>query len=413
MSYTLTRKQLLLDLYQAYGDASKHKHHKHYLQRFQQDLDAHLAELCDELYERRYIAKPSKCFVINFPKKREVFAAHFRDRIVHHLYFNYVHQMFERTFIQDAYSCIKQRGTHFGIRRLTKHIRQESHNYRRTCYVLKMDIRGYFMSINRIKLLELCSATLDKMALHKVSKYRAERWCDRVDMSFVKYLTQEIVLLNPVSNCCIVGSESDWEGLPNDKSLFHSLDDCGLPIGNLTSQLFSNVYLNVFDQWMKRTMGIKHYGRYVDDFYVVDSNCERLQSIIPLVREFLKNKLNLTLHEGKLKIVSVKQGVEFLGAFIKPFRQYVSKATLCNMKRKLTQLQQQTTTLFHCMMKCRSERRVLNERFLSHVKASLCSYGGVLSHGNNYHLRHFLFSRIFDFSLLGHWHYNYAKFVSD
>jgi len=108
--YRLTREQLLLDLHQAYYDARRHKRNKPYQQRFERDAERNLETLCDELLQRNYQPEPSTCFVITDPKKREVFAAQFRDRIVHHLYYNYVHEMLERTFIRDSYSCIKQRG---------------------------------------------------------------------------------------------------------------------------------------------------------------------------------------------------------------------------------------------------------------------------------------------------------------
>lgn len=162
-------------------------------------------------------------------------------------YYNYTHEMLERTFIKDTYSCIKKRGTHFGIERLRKHILSESRNYSRKCYVLKMDIRGYFMNINRQKLLEIATNSLNKMAEHKVGKYRKTLWKDIVDMDFVHYLTKEIILLNPINDCRFIGPRSDWDNLPYEKSMFHTPDNCGLPIGNLTSQLYSNVYLNVLE----------------------------------------------------------------------------------------------------------------------------------------------------------------------
>ena len=142
MPYYLTYDQLLLDLHQAYIDARRNKRQKPYQQRFEACAESNLSSLCDELWRRAYSPGPSSCFVITDPKLREVFAAHFRDRIVHHLYFNYTHEMLERTFIADSYSCIKGRGTHYGIKRLERHIQQESQNYMEPCYVLKMDIKG-------------------------------------------------------------------------------------------------------------------------------------------------------------------------------------------------------------------------------------------------------------------------------
>lgn len=313
MSFTLSREQLLADLYQAYYDARRHKRNKPYQLRFEADLERNLNALCDELYNRTYKPYPSTCFIITDPKKREVFAADFRDRIVHHLYYNYTHELYERTFIYDSYSCIRGRGTHFGIRRLEQHIRQESQHYTVPCYVLKMDISGYFMHINRQLLLSICLATLERMSTHRVLKHVQKMWQEVVDMDFVRYLTTEIVLLNPIEDCRLHGSEEEWADLPKSKSLFHSPAGCGLPIGNLTSQLFSNVYLNVLDQYVKRKLRCRHYGRYVDDFYVVSADKEFLLAVAERVKEMLQVRLHLEINDGKTKVLSVWNGVDFLG----------------------------------------------------------------------------------------------------
>lgn len=123
MPYTLTREQLLEDLHVAYIDARRHKRSKPYQQRFEARAESNLEALCDELFSRTYRPRPSSCFIITDPKRREVFAAEFRDRVVHHLYHNYTRELYERTFVHDTYSCIKGRGTHFGISRLEQHIR--------------------------------------------------------------------------------------------------------------------------------------------------------------------------------------------------------------------------------------------------------------------------------------------------
>ncbi len=337
--YTLTKAQLQNDLYKAYFEARKHKRSKPYQIRFEKGLEENISALCEDLWSRTYKPMPSQCFIISDPKKREVFAADFRDRIVHHLYYNYVHEMFERTFIQDSYSCIKHRGTHYGIKRMEMHIRQESQNYTVPCYVLKLDVRGYFMHINRRILLQIAQDSLDKMSRHLISKHGVKKWGEVVDMDFVHYLTSELILLNPIKDCRMIGSPADWEGLPADKSLFNSCEDAGLPIGNLTSQLFSNVYMNVFDQYVKRELRCRHYGRYVDDSYIVSSDMRFLHSIIPKVRNFLLNQLGLYLHEGKLAICDVRQGVGFLGAYIKPGRKYIHNSCIQRMKKKITILE--------------------------------------------------------------------------
>ena len=367
--FRLTRERLLADLRQAYYDARRHKRNKSYQLHFEAHLEENLESLCETLWNRTYQPLPSSCFIITDPKKREVFAADFRDRIIHHLYYNYTHLMYERTFIHDSYSCIKGRGTHYGIKRLEQHIRKESQNYTVPCYVMKMDIRGYFMHIDRKRLLGICLASIDKMASHRVSCHRPEQWQDMVDVDFIKYLTEAIVLLDPAVCCRMKGQQSDWEGLPFDKSLFHSPKGCGLPIGNLTSQLFSNVYLNVLDQFMKRELKCRHYGRYVDDFYVVSADKEWLHSIVPKVKALLSERLGLTFHDGKLKVSSAWHGVEFLGAWLKPHRIIVARNCVGRIDRKLDSLEGESP-----------------EKWC----AALNSYCGILSHWNNFNIRKLL-----------------------
>lgn len=316
------------------------------------------------------------CFIITDPKKREVFAADFRDRIVHHLYYNYTRELYERTFIQDSYSRIPKRGTHYGIGRLQQHIRQVSRNYSRHCYVLKMDIRGYFMHIERELLLEICLASLRKMAKHRVLKHVPQLWQDRVDMSFVEYLTQEIVLLDPICACRVIGGQEDWRDLPHDKSLYNSPIGCGLPIGNLTSQLFSNIYLNVLDQYMKRELHCRHYGRYVDDFYIVSEDKAWLHSLIKPVRLFLNEVLQLTLHDGKVQVYPLQYGVSFLGMYIKPWRMTVARDSIRRMYVKQTVLLRELHAGRIPLMR---------------VATAIASFRGILSHGYNERMRDILY----------------------
>ena len=142
---TLTREQLLIDLYAAWHMARRHKVTKHYVRVFDRHTDRNLQAICDALFTRDYHPEPSSCFIVDRPKKREVFAAQFADRVVHHYYYNQTHRIFERTFIEDSYSCIQGRGTHYGIERLKQHIKTESQNYSRKCWALSLDIRGYFI----------------------------------------------------------------------------------------------------------------------------------------------------------------------------------------------------------------------------------------------------------------------------
>jgi hypothetical protein len=193
-----------------------------------------------------------------------------------------------------------------------------------------------------------------------------------IDIDFVHWLTEIIVMLDPKKDCVITGYRSDWNGLDKNKSLFFSEDGCGLPIGNLTSQLFSNVYLNILDQWMKRELGCRHYGRYVDDFYVVNCDRDWLLSIIPKTDRLLKERLGLDLHHGKLMVCDARRGVEFLGAYIKPFRTYISNSSLQRIRQNVA------TTDCHNREKA---FRTVN------------SYLGLMSHYSSYNIRRELFCK--------------------
>lgn len=384
--YKLTKERLLFDLYIAFFQARRHKAYAPYVRQFEEHLHYNLSQLCDVLWDRTYKPLPSICFIIQDPTIREVYAAAFIDRIVHHLYYFYTHEMYEHTFIYDSYSCIDDKGTSFGIERLYKHIRQESLNYTEECFVLKLDITGYFMHINRKKLLKICNRTIIKMSTRKMHKGSPKTWEEHIDIEFVMYLTHEIVLLDPTVNCIELGTEEEKAMVPHTKRLSESPEDCGLPIGNLTSQLFSNVYLNIFDQFMKRILKCIHYGRYVDDSYVVSCDREFLHFVIKQARTFLKEELGLTLNEGKTKILTVTQGVAFLGAFIKPWRIYTANSTLKKMERKFSTLKNCQDSLL--------------------IRASVNSYLGLMVHTSSYNIRSDFFEK-HDFLL------NYGHFASD
>lgn len=390
--YNITKEQLLFDLYVAFEYACKHKTNKTYIKKFKENLHANLIELRDSLFNRTYKPEQSVCFIVEYPKKREVFAANFRDRIVHHLYFNYTHLLFEQTFIYDTYSCIKNRGTHFGIKRCRKHIIQESANYTNTCYVLKMDIKGYFIHIDRLLLVNIIKNKIDKMSSHKISNKDDRLWSDIIDINFIKYLTDTIALLNPTLNCRFRSSKEAWIGLPLSKSLFSVKEGCGLPIGNLTSQLFSNIYLNELDQYVKRELKCKHYGRYVDDFYIISKDKVFLKSIIPKIENFLLDKLHLEIHKGKTKIVDVKYGVEFLGAFIKPNRIYIANESLKRIKKKIYDINYMNIELDNPIQ-------------------TINSYLGIFSHYKSFKIRKQIFDDIISIKKYGYFNESYTKFI--
>lgn len=375
MVHQVTFDELYTDLYTAYFIAIKGKSNKPYVIEFSRNLDKNIRELAVELFERRYTPRPSTCFIVSHPKKREVFAADFRDRIVHHYIFMKTHILFERTFIADSYSCIEGRGTHYGIERLRYHVESCSANYTKPCYALKMDIKGYFMHIDRQLLSDITQVKLRKMATHP-SNVKGKRWGEVIDMDFLCYLCHEVIMIDPTIDCIIKGSKEDWIGLPPSKSLFaatvHS-KMIGMPIGNLTSQLFSNVLLSVFDDWMKRVMGCKHYGRYVDDFYVISCDKRWLVTLADKAAQFLHDELHLDVNRGKTRIINVRYGVEFLGGYVKPFRTYISNQSLHRMMAQIP---------------------LLRHADPEQAFASVNSYLGVLVHYASYHIRRQIVDRI-------------------
>ena len=313
---------MLSDLYHAYYCARKHKRNTINQLGFEFDLEANIHALYDEVRMRAYKPLPSVAFIVENPVKREVFAANFRDRVIHHLIFNYLNPVLDNRFITDSYSCRTGKGTLFGIRRLQHHIRSCSENHSKPCYVMKMDIEGYFMKMNRTILYNQLERHIAKPHPH---------W-QNIPIDVLKYLIRETIFCDPTDNCKLNTSEHTWTGLPKSKSLFYSPPDCGLPIGNLTSQLFSNVYLHELDCFVKHKLKCKHYGRYVDDFYIVSSSEDPgyYRYLRRTINDFLEEKLQLCLHPRKFYLQHYSKGLPFLGVVVYPYHTVASRRNRSN-----------------------------------------------------------------------------------
>ena len=359
-------KQLLYDLFQAYYDARKNKRSTINALKFEMYYEKNLFELYEEIKNRQYKISRSISFISFDPVQREIFAGDFRDRIIHHLIYNYINSFFERLFIHDSYSCRIGKGTSYGIKRLDHFIRSCSRNYSQDCYILKLDIKGYFMSIDHCILYQEIEKILNRF--RKKSDF---------DVDLILYLIREIICHNPCKNCIIKGKREDWTGLPKSKSLFYTDKNKGLPIGNFTSQLFGNVYMNEFDYFMKHQIGCKYYGRYVDDFVIVHPNKEYLKSIIPLIRKYLQDCFLLELHPNKIYLQHFSKGVGFLGVIIKPHRIYIRHRTKGSFYKKI---QYWNNFLVKRQYKLTKEDL---EEFLS----SMNSYLGIMQHYDTYKLR--------------------------
>ena len=326
-------RKILHDLFDAYYFARKNKRGTSSQLKFEIEYEKRLLELGREITSGSYVISKSSCFISFKPLKREIFAADFRDRIIHHLIFNYINPIFDSSFIDDSYSCRKGKGTLCGIKRLDHFIRSCSQNYKSDCYVLKLDIKGYFMSIDKNILYKKIEEKMNKSKdVNGEVKVKAGYVFDTV---WLLNLISQTIFHDPTKHCVVKGSKENWQGLPKSKSLFGAKLDTGLPIGNLTSQLFGNVYLDDFDHFVKYELGCKYYGRYVDDMVIVHKDKEYLKSIIPTIRQYLKDKLLLDLHPKKIYLQHINNGVLFLGAFIKPYRLYIRNKTKTSFYKKI------------------------------------------------------------------------------
>jgi RNA-directed DNA polymerase len=374
---------VLFDLFQAYFDARKNKRNTINALAFEKHFEASLFELHSEIINRYYEPRKSIYFIVDRPVKREIFAASFRDRVIHHFIFNSISPIFEGLFISDSYSCRKGKGTHCGIRRIDHFIRSCSENYSKDCYILKLDIKGYFMAMNRALLFEKVKSGL----LHDRHEYVR-------NLPLIHYLVEKTIFNDPTKNCTVKGNKADWTGLPKDKSLFHAQPNCGLPIGNLTSQLFGNIYLNEFDHFVKRDLKIRFYGRYVDDFILIHNDKEYLKSLVPVIKTYLLNHLELQLHPQKIYLQHYTKGVKYLGAVIKPHRIYIANRTKGNFYEAIER-----------QNKIARENRPSKEEkegFLS----SMNSYLGIMKHYKTYNAKKRM---IFENLSGGWWNYVYLS----
>ena len=314
----------LEEIFEAYFECRKNKRKTANALAFEADYESRLIELWKDVNSGAYQPGKSIAFIVTEPVQREVFAADFRDRIIHHLIIRKLNPLFEAEFIEDSYSCREGKGVLYGVKRAASFIRDCSQNYQKDCYILKMDIQSFFMSIDKVILFDMLETFI-------VNKYTGQ------DKALVIDLVRKIVFNCPEKNCHIKGKRSNWDGLPPSKSLFTTGKNKGQPIGNLTSQIFANFYLNVFDKFVKEECNIKYYGRYVDDFIIVHEDKQFLLQLKKKLKAYIYAKLHLHLHPRKIYLQHYSKGVKFIGAVIKPHRVYTGNRTKGNLYAKIRQ----------------------------------------------------------------------------
>ncbi len=296
------------ELVQAYFDCRKHKRNSESALAFELNLERNLFDLYTDIKSGTYLPGKSICFVITRPKPREVWAADFRDRIVHHLFYNHVSPRFYASFIADSCACIPERGTLYAVKRLEKKIRSATQNWSKPAFYLKLDLANFFVAI-------------DKNVLHKqlAKKIHEPWWLSLADL---------ILFHDPRQNYELRGEATKLNLVPAHKRLAQQPSHLGLPIGNLSSQFFANVYLNDLDQFIKHKIGAKHYVRYVDDFVLLHESPQWLNAALIEINAFLQVKLNARLNPKKTILQPVDRGVDFVGQVIKPWNRYTRKRTV-------------------------------------------------------------------------------------
>ncbi len=374
----------LAELFGAYYACRANKRNTLNALAFEVDFESHLVDLWRELNSGTYRPGRIVAFIIDKPVKREIFAAAFRDRVVHHLVINKLNPLFEAEFSYDSYASRAGKGTLFAVRRLQRFIQACSANYTRDAYVLTLDIAGFFMHINAQILFDRLQRFID-------SRYVGG------DRALLIEVCRTIVFNRPSENCVVKGHRSDWIGLPAGKSLFGAPPDCGLPIGNLTSQIFANFYLNSFDHFVKHDLGVRFYGRYVDDLVLVHHDRDYLAGLIPVIRAYLHEHLGLQLHPGKTRLRHHGNGVAYLGAFIKPGRVYAGKRTKGNFHAAIAR--------HNAVVADHRPERAEQAAF----RDSLNSYLGFLKHYNTRRLRRAMLGK----HVTGWWRYAYVSGTFD
>lgn len=306
------------NLLEAWREFSRGKRKRKDVQEFESRLMDNILTLHRELSMKRYQHSSYQAFNISDPKPRNIHKATVRDRLVHHALYRILYPFFDRTFIADSYSCREGKGTHKAIERFRTFARKVGRNSTRTCWVLKCDIRKFFASI-------------DQAVLSTILR---------------KYIPDEDILWILGE---IIGS-------------FHSTrPGVGLPLGNLTSQLLVNVYMNEFDQFVKHKLKAKYYIRYADDFVVLSRNREWLEDILLQMKAFLLWELKLHMHPDKVFIKTLAAGVDFLGWVHFPDHRVLRTVTKRRVFRNILEKE------------CKPE--------------TVESYLGLMKHGNGYKLR--------------------------
>lgn len=302
---------------QAYLDCRRTKRNSASALAFEAHVERNLCALHDELAAGCYQPGRSICFVVTHPRPREVWAAQFRDRIVHWLLYNQISARFHAAFTADSCACIPGRGTLYAARRLEHQVRSATANWSRLAYYLKADLANFFVSIDK------------RVVLQLVARRVAEPWWLQ--------LATAILMHDPRSNVQVRSNRREMALVPAHKSLFNAPDLQGLPIGNLSSQFFANVLLDPLDQMIKHRLRAPHYVRYVDDLVLLHPSTSWLNQAHGAIEQKLA-ELHLALNPRKTILQPAARGIDFVGHVIQPWRRTTRRHTVDRIVARLESL---------------------------------------------------------------------------
>jgi len=308
-------------LAQAWIDCRRTKRTSSAAQAFEANAERNLYALHQELLSGEYRPGRSICFVVTHPRPREVWAAEFRDRIVHWLLYNHVARRFHASFVADSCACIPGRGTLYAARRLEHQVRSVSSNWSVPAHYLKCDLSNFFVSIHKPTLLELLRR--------------------RIPEPWWMALAQTILMHDPRENVLLRGRRQELDLVPPHKSLFNAPYGHGLPIGNLSSQFFANVLLDPLDQRAKHRLRAPHYVRYVDDFILLHQDPGWLKAALADLQAWLPATLRCHLNPRKTILQPVDRGVDFVGHVIRPWRRTTRPGTVARAVSRMQALREQ------------------------------------------------------------------------
>ncbi|MFZ2727859.1 MAG: RNA-directed DNA polymerase [Methylococcaceae bacterium] len=359
----------LKELYTAYYQCRRHKRRTLNAQHYELDLLNNLYTTLQALQQRTYCPKRAIRFVAQKPKAREIHAADFSDRVVHHYLVPQLEKLFEPIFINDVYSNRLNKGTHKAINRLQAFMHAVGYQG----YYLQLDIANFFNSIDKPILFKLIQQRLRKaLKQHKISNKQANT---------LRWLVQVLLRHDAAKNSIYRGDPKLLQRVPAHKQLGYAGQYKGLPIGNLTSQFFANVYLNELDQFIKHKLKCRYYVRYVDDFVLLASSAEQLMQWREDIIIFLQQQLQLKLKE--LAVAKpIKSGADFLGYIIYPHYRLVRRRVIGNLRERLNFFQTQ-------LMKGSVQygyKVIVNTELLAQLRAVIARYWGHFQHANSQQL---------------------------